>query len=168
MSRLTPEEMIARLKTIRLLSLDVDGVLTDGGLYYGDDGPQLRRFSVRDGQGIKMVQAAGVEVCIISAGQPVGIAARAADLGIRFAHTRVPDKLAVLDGILAELGIARDAVAHIGDDVPDIVVMDAVGLAITVPDAAPEAAARAAYMTSAQPGQGAVREICNLILRSRA
>ena len=167
MSCLSTEAMIERLKAIRLLSLDVDGVMTDGGLYYTEDGTRIRRFSVRDGQGIKMIQAAGVEVCIISAGQPTGIAARARDLGIRFAFTGVPDKLAKLDVILAELGIGREAVAHIGDDVNDIVVMDAIGLGITVPFAAPETAACADYMTTAEPGVGAVREICDLILKSR-
>ena len=79
----------------------------------------------------------------------------------------MPDKLAKLDVILAELGIGREAVAHIGDDVNDIVVMDAIGLGITVPFAAPETAACADYMTTAEPGVGAVREICDLILKSR-
>ena len=161
------KELLKRLGTVRLLSLDVDGVLTDGGVYYGEDGSQMRRFNVLDGVGIKRVQAAGVAVAIITAAASEAIRHRARYLGVRYVFIGADDKLAILKDLCGGLGIELDQVAHVGDDLNDLPVLDAVGLPLTVPGAAPEVRRRALYITRKEGGSGAVREICDLIVAAR-
>lgn len=161
--RLSTEDLIEKLKGVRLLSLDVDGVLTDGGLYYAEDGSQLRKFNVKDGMGMKAVRRLGVEVCIITASKTAAIHHRGEVLGIPHVFVGVEDKLTTLIGLCAKLGIGLDAVAHIGDDVNDLPVLRAVGLPLTVADAVDAVLAEAAYVTKRKGGDGAVREICDLI-----
>jgi 3-deoxy-D-manno-octulosonate 8-phosphate phosphatase (KDO 8-P phosphatase) len=165
--KLTPHEAALRLGKIKLLSLDVDGVMTDGGLYYADDGGRFRKFNVKDGLGIKLVMKAGVEVCIISASKQLSTIQRAEDLGITHVHVGAEDKLTALNAIVTILGIDLQDVAHVGDDLTDVDVMAHVGLPMTVADAVPEALAAAHYVTAKPGGAGAVREICDLLVSAR-
>ena len=160
-------ELLRRFAGIRLLSLDVDGVLTDGGLYYTEDGVLLRKFNVKDGQGIKQVLAAGVEVAIVSAGSAPTIRCRARDLGIAHVIVGTEDKLAALTGLCRRLGIGLAEVAHVGDDVNNLPVMEAVGVALSVADAMPQVLEAAAFVSLRGGGDGAVREICDLLVTAR-
>ncbi len=153
-----------RLAGIRLLSLDVDGVLTDGGLYYGDDGTIARKFNVRDGVGVKRVLALGVEVAFVSAGTTRSIHHRARTLGVRHVMSGVADKRAEVAKLCRKLGLTLAAVAHVGDDLNDLPLLKAAGLALSVPGAVPDARAAAHYVTRRNGGDGAVREICDLIV----
>ena len=157
----------SRLCDVRLLSLDVDGVLTDGGIYIGDNGSQFRKFNVKDGMGMQRVRDAGIEVAIISAGHCAAVEQRASMLGIVHTRTGVTDKLSELRDICALVGTSLSSVAHIGDDVNDIPVMQAVGCPISVADAVAEAREAAIYVTNRRGGDAAVREICDLLLALR-
>jgi len=156
------------LAGIRLLSLDVDGVMTDGGLYYGDDGRVSRKYNVKDGVGIQRAMAAGVEVAIISAGVSGSIPERAETLGIPHVFTGVADKLAVLRGLCEELGTTLAETAHMGDDINDLPLMAAVGCAVSVADGHPQARAAAAVVTERGGGAGAVREFCDALVAALA
>ena len=165
--KLTPREAELSLGQIKLLSLDVDGVMTDGGLYYTDEGTQFRKFNVKDGLGIKLAIKAGVQVCIISASKQASTLTRAAHLGIEHVRIGVDDKLAALNEIAGGLGIDLHEVAHVGDDLTDVAVMAHVGLPMTVADGVSEALAAARYVTVKPGGAGAVREICDMLVRAR-
>ncbi len=151
-----------RLGSIRLLTLDVDGVLTDGGLYYGEDGSVSRKFTVHDGVGINRVRALGVEIAFVSAGKTRSIHHRARALGVRHVLSGVADKHAEVVKLCRKLGVALAAVAHVGDDLNDLPLLRAVGLPLSVPNAIPEIRAFAHYVTRRAGGEGAVREICDL------
>ncbi|MFO1426954.1 MAG: HAD-IIIA family hydrolase [Steroidobacteraceae bacterium] len=148
----------------RLLVLDVDGVLTDGRLWFGPDGERLKVFHVRDGHGIKQLAASGVAIAIVSGRRSAAVAARARELGIRHVRQGVADKLQALDALCAQLGIDRADCACIGDDTPDVPLMRAVGLAFAVRDAHPQARAAADVVTRLPGGRGAVREACDRLL----
>jgi len=152
---------------VRLLVLDVDGVLTDGRLYFGANGEALKAFHVRDGQGIKQLQEAGIEVGVISGRRSKMVAARCGELGVQHLLQGSADKAAELRVLLARTGIAHSACACVGDDVTDIPLMKQVGLAFAVADAHPEARAAAHVVTSLPGGYGAVREVCDYLLRAR-
>jgi 3-deoxy-D-manno-octulosonate 8-phosphate phosphatase (KDO 8-P phosphatase) len=152
---------------IRLLLMDCDGVLTDGRLYFSARGEELKVFDVRDGQGIVSWHRAGFKSGIISGrGASDIINKRADELGIEFVRTDSADKVRDLEAIAATLDLPKEAVAFIGDDIGDIEVMKNVGFAIAVADAVPEAKAVADYVTSADGGRGAVREVIDMLLRS--
>lgn len=157
----------ACLERVKLLALDVDGVLTDGGLYYSNSGEELKKFNVKDGQGIKLVMQSGVEVAIISANNSAATLHRARKLGIERAFVGIENKLATLEKICQELNLPLDRVAYVGDDLNDLPVLQAVGCPLTVADAIPENKASAVYVTKSKGGQGCVREICNLLLQVR-
>jgi 3-deoxy-D-manno-octulosonate 8-phosphate phosphatase (KDO 8-P phosphatase) len=159
--------VLARAASLRLLILDVDGVLTDGELFYGVDGESVKRFNVLDGHGIKLLQEAGVAVAIISARKSPIVARRAADLGIAHLFQGVHDKLSAFNALLAQTGLAADECGFIGDDVIDLPVLSRVGFAASVAQGHPEVRARVHYVTQAGGGQGAVRELCDLILRAQ-
>lgn len=152
---------------VKLLALDVDGVLTDGGLYYSNSGEELKKFNVKDGQGIKLVMQSGVEVAIISASNSAATLHRANKLGIKRAFVGIENKLATLEKICQELNLSLAQVAYIGDDLNDLPVLQAVGCPLTVADAISENKAHAVYVTKLKGGQGCVREICNLLLQVR-
>ena len=152
---------------VRLLSLDVDGVLTDGGVYYGEDGKVSRKFNVRDGVGIKRVQAAGVEIAVVSAGTTDSIRHRADTLGIRHVFIGAGDKLTTITHLAARLGIPLATVAHMGDDLNDLALLKAVGLPMTVRDAIPEAKAAARYVSPRTGGNAAVRDVCDRIVAAK-
>ena len=157
----------AHFARVKLLALDVDGVLTDGGLYYSNSGEELKKFNVKDGQGIKLVMESGVKVAMISANNSAATLHRAKKLGIERAFVGIENKLATLEKICQELNLSLDRVAYVGDDLNDLPVLEAVGCPITVADAIPENKASAVYVTKLQGGQGCVREICNLLLQVR-
>lgn len=166
--KLTKNQLRERLSSVKLLSLDVDGVLTDGGLYYADDGTQFRKFNVKDGLGMKRVmEETDVQMAIITANKKPVVQFRAADLGIEHVYVGTEDKLAALNEICGKLGLDLHETAHIGDDVNDVPVLDAVGCPLSVADAAAEARNAALYVTERKGGDAAVREICDLFLASR-
>ena len=164
MPKLTKEQFLERLSGIKLLSLDTDGVLTDGGLYYTDDGEELRKFNVKDGLGIQRVQAAGVKVAIITASSTPSIAHRGRRLGVDYVLLDCEDKLATLVRICDEMGIDLNQVGHVGDDLNDLAVFGAVGCPMAVADATDEALTSVLFVTKKKGGDGAVREICDLIV----
>lgn len=158
------DDVRERLKRVRLLSLDVDGTLTDGSLLYDADGGVMRTFNVRDGVGIQRLMAAGIEVALISAGRAGAIQHRAEHLGIRHVHTSVHDKLETLADVAGMLGLGLDEVGHVGDDINDLPVLEAVGAPITVADGVDAAKRAAIYVASRDGGKGAVREVAELLL----
>lgn len=157
-----------KLSAIRLLSLDCDGVMTDGALYYAADGTELRKFHVRDGVGIKSVMASGIAVAFITASKTPAIEHRARALGVPNCFIGVDGKLETLRDLCARLGIALEEVAHVGDDLNDLPVLRKVGFPMTVADAVPEVRQVAMLVTTRNGGDGAVREICERILAARA
>jgi 3-deoxy-D-manno-octulosonate 8-phosphate phosphatase (KDO 8-P phosphatase) len=153
---------------VRLLSLDVDGVQTDGGLYYSESGEELRRFHVRDGVGIKQVLAKGLFVVFVTQSSTPSIAQRARRLGITCCLDGTDDKLEAVARYCAQLGIGLDKVAHMGDDVNDMELMRAVGCPVTVADARPEVVRIAVWTSTRQGGAGAVREFCDMLVECAA
>lgn len=158
----------ADASSIRLLVLDVDGVLTDGRLYYGTRGEVLKAFHVRDGFGIKQLSRLGIEVAVISGRNSQAVGRRCRELGIEKVFQGADEKLVVFNRLLAELAIPASVCACIGDDSPDVPVMREVGLAFAVADAHSEALAAAHYVTSLAGGHGAVREVCDRLIAARA
>ena len=153
---------------IRLLVLDVDGVLTDGRLYFGPRGEALKAFHVRDGAGMKQLTAAGVAVAVISGRRSQMTRRRCRELGVRHVMQGVTDKLGAFRRLCARLEVPPAACACIGDDTPDVPLMRAAGLAFAVADAHRDAL-RAAHIVTALPGgQGAVREVCDFLLAARS
>lgn len=152
---------------VRLLVLDVDGVLTDGRLYYGARGEALKVFHVRDGLGLKLLAAAGVTVAVISGRKSAMTGRRCRELGIRHLFQGVEDKLAVFHRLRERLDVASRACACVGDDIPDVPLMREVGFAFAVADAHPQARSAAQIVTSLAGGQGAVREVCDYLLAAR-
>jgi 3-deoxy-D-manno-octulosonate 8-phosphate phosphatase (KDO 8-P phosphatase) len=157
-------DLVAKFRKIKLLSLDLDGTLTDGGIYYAEDGSELRKYQVQDGYGILLVKDAGIEVALITRSDTPAIQKRIDRLKIRFGRMGVYEKLPVLKEICAELGITLDQVCHVADDVNDMDLMETVGLPIAVANARPQVKKAAAYITQAKGGDGAVREVCDLLL----
>jgi 3-deoxy-D-manno-octulosonate 8-phosphate phosphatase (KDO 8-P phosphatase) len=161
----------ARARRVRLLAFDVDGVLTDGRLYIGAQGEAMKAFDVRDGHGIKLLREAGIEVALLTARRSDIVAARAQELGIARVLQGQADKLAGFRRLLADGGVAPGDCGYIGDDWPDLPVLDFValhgGLAATVADAAAEVRARAHLTTAAPGGRGAARELAEFILRAQ-
>jgi 3-deoxy-D-manno-octulosonate 8-phosphate phosphatase (KDO 8-P phosphatase) len=169
MARSNPSRshVLERLAGVELLSLDVDGVLTDAGLYFLDDGSQMRKFNARDGVGIQRVLAAGVQVVVITASKTESIVHRCERLGIKHTFIGADDKIAVLNKHCETLGIDLAAVAHVGDDLNDLPVLQAVGCPLTVADAVDEVLDTVFFATSRRGGDAAVREICDLIVAAR-
>ncbi|MFE4107086.1 KdsC family phosphatase [Almyronema epifaneia] len=163
-TQLSAAELRDRLSGVRLLALDVDGILTDGGLYYTDAGEELKKFNVKDGQGLQLVKQAGVEVALISASASTATLHRAKKLGIEHVYIGISPKLPILEQLCHKLSISLKQVAYAGDDVKDLPVMQAVGCPLTVADAMPANQAAAIYITQRGGGQAAVREICDLLL----
>jgi 3-deoxy-D-manno-octulosonate 8-phosphate phosphatase (KDO 8-P phosphatase) len=152
---------------LQLLVLDVDGVLTDGGLLFGARGEVLKRFHVRDGHGIKLLQNAGLTVAVISGRRSAAVSARCRELGIKQVYQGASDKNRVFDQLLRKLKLKADQVICMGDDTPDIPLFVRVGFAVAVNDAHPLAIAAADRTTTLGGGSGAVREVCDWLLRAR-
>ncbi|MDE3738445.1 HAD family hydrolase [Pseudomonas resinovorans] len=160
-------DLLTRAKAVRLAVFDVDGVLTDGRLYFLPVGGEFKTFNTLDGQGIKMLMNTGVRTAIISGRQSEVVERRAQNLGIQHLFQGREDKLVVLDGLLAELDLTHDQVAYLGDDLPDLPVIRRVGLGMAVANADAFVRQHAHGVTQARGGEGAAREFCELILRAQ-
>ena len=157
-------EALEKLKCVRLVITDVDGVLTDGGLYYGPDGECLKRFHARDGLGVRLLQQAGIQVAVLSGRDCPALRRRLADLGITKAVLEQVDKRAVLSGIIERCGVSAEEVAFIGDDIPDMEVFGLCGVSVTVGDAPDYVKTKADLVLESFGGQGAFRELIDLII----
>jgi 3-deoxy-D-manno-octulosonate 8-phosphate phosphatase (KDO 8-P phosphatase) len=164
-SLLTPD-LLTIFAQVKLLALDVDGVLTDGGLYYTESGEELKKFNVKDGLGLKQVIQAGIEVAFITTSSSSATLQRARKLGVSHVFLSVENKLEILQDLCQTLQIDLKQVAYVGDDLVDLKTLYAVGLPLTVSDAMLDNIKAAAYVTRLGGGQGAVREICDLLLIS--
>lgn len=157
-----------RLAAIELLVLDVDGVLTDGGLFYGDDGVVQRRFDARDGLGLKLLQQAGLELAFLSGGRGEAIKQRALHLGIKHCFTAVEDKQQVLAELQQQLGVSTAQTSYCGDDLNDLVVRPSVGVLVTPANGCIALKRKADLVLNQRGGDGAVRELVEQILRAKA
>lgn len=160
-------ELRERARRIRLAVFDVDGTLTDGRLWYTGDGRELKAFHVHDGLGLKRLQAAGIEVAIISARMSHAVSVRAQELGIVHVYQGNRDKRVVLTELLDALHLGAEQTAFVGDDLPDLPAMDMVGLAIAVANAQAAVIAHVHWQTRARGGEGAVREVCDMLLAAQ-
>ena len=164
MSPLTAEQRAAR---VRLMVLDVDGVLTDGRLYYGPQGEAMKVFDVRDGHGIKMLMSNGVEVALLSARNSEMVSVRARELGIARVMQGRSDKAGAFATLLADAAVASDAGGYIGDDLPDLPAMRTAGFAATVADGCDAVKAAAHWISPHPGGRGAVRALAEFIVRAK-
>jgi YrbI family 3-deoxy-D-manno-octulosonate 8-phosphate phosphatase len=151
---------------IELILSDVDGVMTDGGIRLLDDGSQMIVFHIRDGMGVRLWREAGKRFGIVSGRDLEAVRRRAEDLKLDVVRLGIDDKLPAVDAIAEELGIGREAICYIGDDLLDLQVIQAVGLGVAVSDAADEVRRAAKYTTSVRGGDGAVREVIEVILKN--
>jgi 3-deoxy-D-manno-octulosonate 8-phosphate phosphatase (KDO 8-P phosphatase) len=165
--RKTKTSPLAKAKNIKLLLLDVDGVLTDGRIILDNLGNELKAFHVRDGHGIKLAQRAGIVIGIITGRKSEVVNIRARELGITDVHQGAHEKILVYDQILKKYGFNDAEVAYMGDDIVDLSIFKKVGLAVTVADADPAVKPFVAMITRAAGGRGAVRELINLILKKQ-
>jgi 3-deoxy-D-manno-octulosonate 8-phosphate phosphatase (KDO 8-P phosphatase) len=161
------QDVYDKAKLIRLAIFDIDGVLTDGGLYYTDSGEETKVFDVRDGHGMKMLQESGVELAIITSRSSRAVQRRAESLGIDHLYQGVADKLVAFEALAAKLGLVASACAYMGDDWVDLPILTRCGLALSVPEAPAVVRERAHYVTHAGGGRGAAREACELIMQAQ-
>jgi 3-deoxy-D-manno-octulosonate 8-phosphate phosphatase (KDO 8-P phosphatase) len=159
--------MMSRAKLIRLMAFDVDGVMTDGGLYLSDSGEEFKRFNSLDGHGMKMLRESGVEIAIITGRTSRCVELRARNLGITHVYQGVERKLDAMIDLLNKLKLSRDAAAYMGDDVVDLSIMRHVGMAISVPESPQLVREHSDYVTQRGGGHGAVREVCELIMAAQ-
>ncbi len=162
-----PASLLLRAQAVRLVILDVDGVLTDGGLYFSEEGESLKRFSVLDGQGLKLLQRAGVELAVITGRDSAALRHRLAALKIQHAVFGTEDKLPVANRLLAQMGLSWAQTAMMGDDWPDLPLLARAQLACTPANGHVENRAIAHFTASERGGEGAVRELCDLILTAQ-
>jgi 3-deoxy-D-manno-octulosonate 8-phosphate phosphatase (KDO 8-P phosphatase) len=158
---------IEKAKAIRLLILDVDGVLTSGVIYYGSDGREMKGFHIHDGLGIKLLQKTGVIVAIISGKNSEAVSRRIKDLNIRHFYLGQEDKLPAYEDLKQRLKIQDHEIAYMGDDLPDLPLLRRAGLAITVPQAPETIKQHVDYITKLKAGKGAVREACEFIMETQ-
>ncbi len=156
-----------QLKKIKLLLLDVDGVLTNGSIIYNDSGEEIKVFNVKDGLGIRLLMEAGINVCIITGRESGALKHRCKNLGIDLFFQGVKDKGSLLDLVFRQTGAAPDETAFIGDDLLDLSIMNMIGTPIAVSDAHDSVIQKASIVTTAKGGKGAVREISEAILRAK-
>jgi 3-deoxy-D-manno-octulosonate 8-phosphate phosphatase (KDO 8-P phosphatase) len=163
----TFQELQEIAKKIKLLILDVDGVMTDGSIILDNEGNEFKVFNVRDGHGIKMLEKAGVKVAIITGRHSKVVERRAHELGITEVYQRCHIKSVAYEHLLEKMGLSNEEVAYIGDDIVDIPIFNRVGLSIAVADATEETKKSAMMVTVNRGGRGAVRETCEFILKSK-
>ncbi|MBI5912683.1 MAG: HAD-IIIA family hydrolase [Betaproteobacteria bacterium] len=161
------DRAITRAKGLKLMIFDVDGVMTDGTLYYSERGEELKAFNIQDGHGIKMLKQYGVEVALITARTSRAVELRAANLGIAHLYQGVEDKRGAYAALLAQLGLAAEQSGYMGDDLLDLPLITRCGFAATVPAAPQALKSRAHYVARTGGGHGAVREVCEFILRAQ-
>lgn len=159
--------LLERAARITMLVLDVDGVLTDGNLYFDSHGNEMKAFCTRDGLGMRALQGQGIQLAFITGRQSEIVSHRAAQLGVDHVYQGRNDKLNAFNELLAETGVDEQHICYAGDDWIDIPVLDRAGLAVTVADADSVVKERVHWITSRNGGRGAVREICDLILSAR-
>jgi len=162
-----PDGVPERARALKLMIFDVDGVMTDGTLYYSERGEELKAFNIQDGLGMKMLRQYGVEVALITARSSRAVELRAANLGIAHLYQGVEDKRGSYAALLAQLGLAAAQSGYMGDDLLDLPLIVRCGFAATVPAAPQALKQRAHYVTRAHGGHGAVREVCEFILRAQ-
>ncbi|MCX8044294.1 MAG: HAD-IIIA family hydrolase [Desulfobacterota bacterium] len=162
-----PKEVVAKASRVQLLVLDVDGVLTNGSIIYSEHGENLKVFHAQDGHGIKLLLRAGIHVAIITGRSSPAVTARAENLGITDIYLRALRKIEAYEELLRKKECTYDTVCVVGDDLPDIPLLQRCGLAIAVPNSVPEVKSCVDYITTRQGGDGAVREVCDLILKAR-
>ena len=161
------EDLLERMRRLRMMIFDVDGVLTDGTLYFGEAGVEIRAFNVRDGHGLKMLRDSGVTVAILSARRSRAVDLRAAELGIELVEQGASHKGAAFERILDHEHLSPTAVGYMGDDLLDLPVLKRCGFAVSVPEAPDAVREHVHHVTRAPGGRGAVREICELIMRAQ-
>jgi 3-deoxy-D-manno-octulosonate 8-phosphate phosphatase (KDO 8-P phosphatase) len=161
------ETILDRIKSVKLLILDVDGVMTDGKIIMNDDGIESKQFDVKDGHGLRILMRYGVQVILITGRRSRVVEHRAADLGIQEVYQKIWNKEEIFDEILRKWNLHPDQTSFVGDDIVDIPVMRRVGFAVAVKDAVKEAKRIAHYVTREKGGRGAVREVCDLILKAQ-
>jgi 3-deoxy-D-manno-octulosonate 8-phosphate phosphatase (KDO 8-P phosphatase) len=161
------QPIIEKAKKLKLLLLDVDGVLTDGKLFFDNDGNEYKSFHARDGHGIKLLQQTGVIVAVISGRKSQIVEQRMKQLGVAHVYQGHENKLSAFYEIIEKIAVTPEQVAHVGDDVLDLPVMIRVGLAVAVQDAVPEVKQHADWCTTLSGGCGAVREVCDLIMQAQ-
>jgi len=158
---------LQKLKSIKVLILDVDGVLTDGRVIYTDSGEEIKRFDVRDGHGLKLLMRSGIEVILLTGRESKVVLHRARDLGIEHVYQKALNKIEVYKTILADRSLEDKDVGFVGDDLIDLPVLRKVGFSAAVPDAVQEVKEIVDYITTKRGGEGAVREICELLLKAQ-
>ncbi len=163
----TPEELLSKIRRVKLLIADVDGVLTDGRIIVTDQGVESKQFDVRDGHGLKLLQRYGIDVVFVTGRKSRTVEWRAADLGITEIHQGAWNKGEVFEEILKRRNILPEETACIGDDIVDIPLMRKAGFSAAVADAVREVREAADYITTRRGGRGAVRELCELILKAQ-
>jgi 3-deoxy-D-manno-octulosonate 8-phosphate phosphatase (KDO 8-P phosphatase) len=156
-----------RFERIRMLIMDVDGVLTDGGMYYAESGDEWKKFNTRDGHGITLLHEAGIKTALVTREQTAIVARRALKLRIAEVHQGIRDKLPVVKALLEKHGVMREEACYVGDDLGDLEVMQWIGLPVAVGDAVPAIKKVARVITTRKGGAGAVREVCDRILAVR-
>jgi len=161
------KDIIEKAKKLKLLILDVDGVLTDGRLFFDDNGKEYKCFHARDGHGIKLLRQTGVEVAVISGRKSNSVALRMKALGVEYVYQGHENKIAAFNEIIQSLSIQPEQAAHVGDDLLDLPIMTRVGLSIAVNDANDSVKEYADWCTKTPGGQGAVREICDFIMQAQ-
>lgn len=161
------KQITEKLKQIRLVIFDVDGVLTDGSLIMGDDGQEYKAFNSKDGQGMRMLLDSGVEIGIISARNSMVVANRMRNLGIKHVYQGQRDKLKAFAELKKKLNLDPSQIAYVGDDLLDLCIMREVGLSIAVQDASRQVVELAEWQTIAPGGKGAAREICEMIMQAQ-
>ncbi|TMG83906.1 MAG: hypothetical protein E6H78_11150 [Betaproteobacteria bacterium] len=160
-------DLVARARRVRLLTCDVDGVLTDGRIYVAEDGGEIKAYSCLDGLGMKWLERSGIAVAWITGSDAPAVARRAATLGVERVFQGAEDKLGVWERLRANLSVEPGECAHIGDDFPDLALITRCGLGATVPHAPEPIRRRAHYVTNREGGKGAVRELAELILAAQ-
>jgi YrbI family 3-deoxy-D-manno-octulosonate 8-phosphate phosphatase len=161
------KSLVSSLKRIRLFATDVDGVLTDAGMYYSESGDELKKFNTRDGMGIKLLQRAGIITAIVTQERTKLVARRGEKLMIPEVHQGVMDKLSLVREMAERHGLSMDEVAYIGDDVNDVETLKAVGFSASPADGMPQALAAVDYVCDKKGGEGAVREMIEMILEAQ-
>ncbi|HBR18375.1 MAG: phenylphosphate carboxylase subunit delta [Deltaproteobacteria bacterium RIFCSPLOWO2_12_FULL_43_16] len=161
------DKLIKKIKPVKILILDVDGVMTDGRIIYDDDGKETKIFDVKDGHGIKLLMRAGLDVAIITARESNVVLHRAKNLGIEMVYQKAMDKTAAFDDILQKRQLSAKEAVYIGDELVDIPLLRRVGFAVAVKDAVDDVKRHVDYVTVKNGGYGAVREVCELILKTQ-
>jgi len=161
------DDILERVRRLKLMIFDVDGVLTDGTLYFSESGAELKAFNARDGHGLKMLRDSGVEVAILSARRSRAVEVRAAELGITLVEQGAGDKSTAFESLLGRARASAAAAGYMGDDWVDLPVLARCGFAASVPEAPELVRERVHHVTRAPGGRGAAREVCELIMRAQ-